>query len=160
MNWVDFVIIAIVVFSAVVGLVRGFVKETFSLLTWVGAFVVAVIFATDVQKLLAHYITGEQLRLVLAFAGLFAATLLVGIVIGHLFTRAVEGSHLASIDRSLGLLFGIARGYVAVSALVVAASFFTNIPRTAWWNHSKLLPLTRPMAVWIKQNLPRSHLGN
>lgn len=157
MNWVDFVVIAIVVFSAVVGLVRGFVKETFSLVTWVGAFVVAVIFSADIQKLLVHYVPGDQLRLVLAFAALFAATLLFGIVIGHLFTRAVEGSHLASIDRSLGLLFGIARGYVAVSALVVAASF-TNVPRTPWWHHSQLLPLTRPLAVWITRHLPRSHL--
>lgn len=158
MVWADYVIIAIVVFSAVVGMVRGFVREVFSLASWIGAFVVAVLFAAAASGLLTRYLHGEQLRLVLAFAGLFALTLLVGIVLGHIAGTLVERAKLSTVDRGMGLIFGFARGYIAVAALVVAASF-TNLPQAPWWQHSRLLPYSRPLAVWISEHLPNSRLG-
>lgn len=158
MNWTDYVIIAIVVFSALIGLVRGFVREIFSLATWIGAFVLAVIFASRGAGLLAPYIAGEQLRLVLAFAGLFALTLVVGIALGHFAGRLVERSELTGADRGLGLFFGIARGYVAAAALVLLGSF-THLPEDAWWQQSRLIPFTQPVAAWMAAHLPSSELA-
>jgi len=157
MNWADYVIVAIVVFSAIVGLIRGFVREAFSLVTWIGAFAVAVIFASAGATLIARWVPGEQLRLVLAFAALFALTLLVGIAAGHFASLMVERAELGRADRGIGLFFGIARGYVAVAALVVAASF-SHLPQSGWWQHSSLIPFTRPVAAWIARHLPSSEL--
>lgn len=159
MNWADYVIIAIIVFSALVSLIRGFVRETFSLLAWIGAFVLAVIFAEPGAALLARFIAGEQLRLVLAFAGLFALTLLVGMALGHLAGRLVERGKLTGADRGLGLFFGITRGYVAAAALVLLGSF-THLPREHWWKQSRLIPLTRPVAAWMARHLPSSKLAD
>ncbi len=157
MNWADYVIIAIIVFSAIVGLIRGFVREAFSLASWVGAFVVAVIFAEWGARMLARWVPGEQLRLVLAFAGLFALVLIVGIAVGHFASLMVERAKLTRADRGLGLFFGIARGYVAVAALVVVASF-SRVPAQGWWHRSVLIPFTRPVAAWIAHHLPSSRL--
>jgi len=157
MNWADYVIIAIVVFSAIIGLIRGFVREAFSLATWVGAFAVAVIFAASASTLIERWVPGEQLRLVLAFAALFALTLLVGIATSHFASLMVERAKLGRADRGIGLFFGIARGYVAVAALVVAASF-SHLPQSSWWKQSSLIPFTRPVAAWIAGHLPRSEL--
>lgn len=157
MNWADYVILAIVAFSALISLIRGFVREAFSLATWIGAFAVGVIFVEPVARLLVHYVPGEQLRLVLAFAGLFALTLIVGIALSHFAAMLVQRAKLTRADRGFGLFFGIVRGYVAVAALVVAASF-THLPQSAWWRRSLLIPFTQPLASWIAHNLPTSQL--
>lgn len=158
MNWADYVIVGIIVFSALISLIRGFVREIFSLLSWIGAFVVAVIFASRGAGLLAPYIAGEQLRLVLAFAGLFALTLVIGIALGHFAGRLVERRELTGADRGLGLFFGIARGYVAAAALVLLGSF-THLHEDAWWQQSRLIPFTLPVAAWLGRQLPSSELA-
>lgn len=155
MNWADYVIIAIIVFSALVSLVRGFVREAFSLASWIAAFVVAALFVDRGSRLIAHWVPGEQLRLVLAFLGIFALTLLVGIVISHFASMMVEKAKLSRADRAFGLFFGLVRGYVAVAALVVAASF-SHFPQQPWWKQSLLIPYTKPVAAWIANHLPRS----
>ncbi|MGH8274605.1 MAG: CvpA family protein [Gammaproteobacteria bacterium] len=155
MNWVDYVIIAIVVFSAVLGMVRGFTREAFSFASWIGAFVVAVIFVMPAAQLIKPWVPGNQLRLVLAFVGLFAATLLAGIIVSHFAATLVQRAKLGGADRALGLFFGIVRGYVAVAALVVVASF-THFPNTPWWKQSALIPYTMPVARWIEHHLPSS----
>lgn len=157
MNWADYVIIAIVVFSAIVGMVRGFTREAFSLASWIGAFVVAGIFVGRVSLAIEPWVPGEQLRLVLAFVGLFGLTLLVGIIVNHIVSALVERANLGRADRAFGLFFGIVRGYVAVAALVALASF-TQLPQKPWWNESKLIPYTLPVAAWIVNHLPRSEL--
>ncbi|MGH8127101.1 MAG: CvpA family protein [Gammaproteobacteria bacterium] len=157
MNWADYVILAIIAFSALISLIRGFVREAFSLATWIGAFAVGVIFVEPAARLLAPYVPGEQLRLVLAFAGLFAITLIVGIALSHFAAMMVQRAKLTRADRGFGLFFGIVRGYVAVSALVVAASF-THLPQSGWWQRSLLIPFTHPLASWIAHNLPTSQL--
>jgi membrane protein required for colicin V production len=155
MNWADYVIVAVVVFSALISLIRGFVREAFSLATWVGAFAVGVLFVEPTAGLLAHYVPGEQLRLVLAFAGLFAVTLVIGIAASHFAAMMVQRAKLTRADRSFGLFFGIVRGYVAVAALVVAASF-THLPQSGWYQRSLLIPYIYPRVSWIAHNLPTS----
>lgn len=157
MNWADFVILAVIAFSAIISLIRGFVREAFSLATWIGAFAVGVVFVEPASYLLRGYVPGQQLRLVLAFAALFAITLIVGIAISHFAGMLVQHAKLTRADRGFGLFFGIVRGYVAVCTLVVAASF-TQLPNSAWWNQSVLIPFTHPLASWIYRNLPTSQL--
>ncbi|MDN5865491.1 MAG: CvpA family protein [Gammaproteobacteria bacterium] len=157
MIWADYVILAIVVFSALVGMIRGFTREIFSLASWIGAFVVAVLLVDPASRLIAPWIPGEQLTLILAFVGLFALTLLAGMVISHFASMLVERAKLGRVDRALGLFFGIVRGYVAVAALVVVASF-TQIPQSDWWKQSLLIPWTMPAATWIARHLPQSRL--
>lgn len=158
MIWADYVIIAIVVFSAVVGMVRGFTHEVFSLAAWIGGFVVAVFFVDPVSAAIAPWIPNAQLTLILAFVALFALTLLVGIVVSHFAARLVERARLRGLDRTLGAFFGIVRGYVIVAALVVVASF-TQIPKSPWWGRSMLIPYTVPVATWIARQLPASTLA-
>lgn len=157
MNWADYLILGIIAFSALISLIRGFVREAFSLVTWVGAFAVGVIFVEPVAGLLTRYVPGQQLRLVLAFAGLFAVTLIIGIAASHFAAMLVQRAKLTRADRGFGLFFGIVRGYVAVAALVVAVSF-THLQNAAWYRQSLLIPFTNPLASWIAHNLPTSKL--
>lgn len=153
MNWADYVILAILVFSAIMSLVRGFVREALSLATWIGAFVVAVVFTSRISRLLHPYVTVTQIRLVLSFAALFAATLLAGAIISHFAALAIDRTGLGRADRSVGFVFGVLRGYLAVAALVMLAGF-THLPRHRWWHQSLLIPYAQPVAHWLRHYVP------
>ena len=84
MIWVDYCIIAIVFASTLVGVIRGFTRETLSLLTWVFAFLLAYLFGDLLAERLDGLISVPSLRLATAYAGLFFGGLVFGAVVTHL----------------------------------------------------------------------------
>ena len=119
MNWVDWVILVVLGFSALVGIKRGFVKEALSLSTWVMAIVVAVILNERLSLYLMEYIANEKLRYLVAFVLLFVATLLLGALASSLMTQIIKVAGLKDTDRLLGMAFGLARGVVLMVALLL-----------------------------------------
>ncbi len=100
MVWVDYVIIGIIGFSALVSLIRGFVREALSLVTWGCAFFVA----SHYYAYLAVYFTrfdDELVRNGIAIAILFIATLIVGAIVNYVISSLVERTGLSGTDRVL-----------------------------------------------------------
>src|SRR5688572_8642613 len=143
MLWVDYLIIGIVLVSAVIGLFRGFVKEIISIVTWIAAFFVALYFTEFVSQLLENSITTPSLRKAVAGAGLFVVVLLIGGLINFLIGKLVLKSGLAGTDRTLGGVFGLMRGGAVVLLLMLLAAL-TPMPKDAWWRDSKIVPELEP----------------
>ncbi len=109
MIWIDYVILGVIGFSALVSLIRGFVKEALSLVIWFAAFFIASNFYIE----LAAYFTNiqdEMLRNGSAIAALFIATLIVGAVVNYVIGQLVQKTGLSGTDRVLGVVFGGVRG--------------------------------------------------
>ena len=153
MNWIDFAFIALVVLSGLISLYRGFVREVFSLATWIVAIWVGVRFAGDASAYLPAAVSDETLRLGIAFAVLFILVLIVGGIAGIIATRLVRGTGLSSTDRSLGVVFGLLRGVLIVALLVFIASL-TVIPDEPWWQDSWLVPEFERIVAWVLDLLP------
>lgn len=153
MTWVDYVIIGIIILSALVGLLRGFVRETLSLIAWVLAIWVALSFAQPVADWLIGHIAEPSLRLMAAFTALFLVTLLLAAVVNYLIIRLVSKVPLGGTDNVLGLLFGIARG-VALIAILVLLAAATPLPRDSWWKEAALIGEFQAIAVWLRGYLP------
>jgi len=153
MNWIDVTILAVTLLSALVGLYRGFIRESLSLIAWVLAFWAAFSYAEVVSGRLEAYIESPQLRLVAAFAALFIATLLVLSVIAHLLYRLFRASGIAGTDRVLGGLFGIVRAVVLVAVVLLLARL-TSYPQEAWWQQSVLIRQMSPVVVFFHNLLP------
>ncbi|TAL87901.1 MAG: CvpA family protein, partial [Rhodanobacter sp.] len=81
MNWVDAIILGILVLSVLMGLLRGLVAELLSLVIWVAAFVVAALFGPDVAALFEHVISLSVARLILGYAICFVGVLLLGALV-------------------------------------------------------------------------------
>lgn len=135
---VDWLIIAVVLLSVLVGGVRGFVREALSLVIWVAAFVVAGLFSAPLAQMLAPHVSYVELRYPLAFGALFVVTLIVGSLVSRALGMLVDATGLTGLDRMLGVLFGAARAGVLL--VVVAAMAAPLFAETRWWQASTLLP--------------------
>ena len=153
MNWADYAIIAIVVVSAGISVLRGFLREALSLAGWVLAFWLALTFAGDVSALFEHTISQPTMRHAIAFFTIVVATLVITAIVMYLVRLAVDKTEITGTDRALGIVFGIARGIVIVSILVLFAGL-TALPQDAWWRQSIFLPHLQVLAEEIRSMLP------
>jgi len=123
---IDGVSAGVIVLSAILAYSRGFVREAMAIAGWVGAAVLAFVFAATVQPLIKEvpvlntFIADNcELSIVAAFAGVFAVGLILASLFTPLFSSVVQRSALGGLDQALGFLFGVARGVV-----LIAVAFF------------------------------------
>lgn len=157
MEYVDYAILGIIAISILVGAIRGFIKEAFSLAVWAAAFLVAFQYSGALALQLESHIELPSARTALAFAGLFIGVLLVGGLLTFLVGKMVEKTGLSGTDRLLGGVFGGVRGVVLIVALMLVAGL-TPLPRDPWWQTSYFVQRLMPLAEWSAQFLPDSIL--
>lgn len=148
MSWVDIVFLVVILVSALISLVRGFVREVISIAVWVGAFWIGIRFAAELAIHLEAFIASPTLRLGSAFAALFISTLLLGALVNFLATTLVGRTGLTGTDRALGMVFGALRGGLIVAILVLLAGL-TAVPREAWWQRSVIAGQLQPWVCLI-----------
>ncbi len=149
LNWADWVILGIVTLSTAVSVVRGFVKEALSLVSWALAFIIARMFYVNLATLLESLISAPSIRLLVAFAILFVATLIIGALLNHLISALVKTTGLSGTDRVLGTVFGLVRGVILV-VVVVALLRLTPVTQDAWWSDSSLIPHFEKLEAWSR----------
>lgn len=154
-NWVDYSIIALIFLSALVSLLRGFVREALALATWVAAFWVALHYANLLANtpLLNNYLHSNSLRLIAAFLSLLIATLMIGALVNFLCSRLVAVTGLNGTDRIVGVAFGVGRGVLLVSVILLAAQMM-SLSHTPWWQNSRLIPHMRGIMAWLQEFVP------
>ena len=158
MIWIDYAISFLVLVSAIIGLFRGFIKEAFALLTWIVAIGVGLHYSHDFAVLLQNTISYPSARVATAFIILFFLTLILGSLISFILNHLIETTGLTGTDRLLGMLFGVVRGAVLVSVIVLLAGV-TPLPEDPWWKQSLLIPPFQTLAVWFKSHIPSGLMG-
>jgi membrane protein required for colicin V production len=153
MAWLDILILAVVLLSALISLARGFVREAFSLAIWVLAFWVSWSFFRDLEVPLREWIGSPTARLGIAFGLLMVVTLVVGGLVNYLIIHLVEMTGMSGTDRLIGMVFGAARGILLVAVLVLLAGL-TPLPGEAWWVESSLVGYFEELAYWLRDLLP------
>lgn len=160
----DYSVLAILVLSVLLSVVRGVVRELLSLAGWIIAFMAANSFAAGFAPMLPSMINGESLRMILAFAALFLSALVAMGLVAMLTSAVVKSVGLGFADRFFGSLFGFIRGLLVVLLIVLAAGL-TALPQEPFWRQALLSkPLeTAAMQVtpWLPQDLSkRINYGN
>ncbi|WP_374623989.1 CvpA family protein [Pandoraea sp.] len=145
---VDYVAIAILLGSMLLGMLRGLVRELFNLVGWVVAFFVARAFGPT----LAHWLPanlpgGEMTQGALGFLLVLVAVVFGAGIVSALVGRMTDLIGLRPADRGLGMLFGIVRGTLLLMLLMVAAKL-TALPQQPVWQQSLMRP-------WVEAGLAR-----
>lgn len=140
MVWVDWAIIAILVLSAVFGLMRGMVRELIALGTWIAAIMIARMFGPQVSEMLAPYVDSETIRTGMGFALTAVVIVMLGSMISKVARTLVTATGLGGFDRILGFVFGGLRG-VAILVVLTAVVSLTSLAESAWWSESQFIPM-------------------
>lgn len=154
MSWFDMAILAVILISALISLVRGFVKESISLATWLIAGFIALSYYLALADMLLPYIDSPTIAQVAGFAVLFLSTLIVGAIINYMVSQLVSKTGLSGTDKTLGVIFGAARGVLIVSMIVLFAGL-TPMPSESWWQESIMVEHFLSVAMWIKDFMPQ-----
>jgi membrane protein required for colicin V production len=151
---VDFIVIGIIAFSAILGLIRGLTREALSLTGFILAMYLAYTFSGEIAtKWLNTAPGGTTGQNALAFIGVFVVVLILSKIISSLFTRVVSSIGLSFFDRLFGAVFGFLRGALIV---VVLSTLFalTDIPKSAEWKDALTKPAVETAVGLIRDWLP------
>ena len=145
----DYVIAAVVVLSAVIGAVRGFLREAIALATWLVALLLAWHLAGRLAPHLGGLLAAPQVRIWAARVIIAALVLLAGMALGAIVAHFVRLSIFSGTDRFLGFLFGAARGAVLLGVFVILAELL-HLDTQDWWRHSMLIPYGKSIAGGLR----------
>src|SRR5438270_11409162 len=157
MNPLDLGVIAIIVLSAIFAFARGFVREALSIIAWVGAAAITVFGFSTVLIAVSPIVNNALLAQLIAGFGLFVVSLIVLTIVTGLLARMVRSSALSPIDRTLGFIFGLARGaFLVCLAYLLLDITMQPTERPAWVKEAKSAPYLHQGADVLRQFLPES----
>jgi len=156
MSLLDYLLITVVGLSMVLSLWRGFVREIISLIGLVAAFLVASRVSGQTGDFLGQWITNGTLADIAGFALVFVLVMVIVGIIGMFVRRLVDAADLTATDRSLGMLFGLARGGLMVSLGFLIFSSYASTDQK-WLKTSLLSPYGIEAGNWLGQAIPEGY---
>jgi membrane protein required for colicin V production len=157
LNALDIAVIAVLLVSALLAFGRGFVREVLSIGAWIAAGVATIYGFPYLQPVLRQHIGVALIADAVTGAVIFIVTLILFTAIASLLTRNLRTSAFGALDRSLGFLFGLARGAVLVClAYLVATWLMTPQERPDWLKEARSLPYIATGAEVLAQLLPQT----
>lgn len=163
---IDGIVAAVIILSAILAYARGFVRESLSILGWIGAAVLAFIFAATVRPMISQipglnkFLADScELGTIAGFAAVFALALVVFSILTPLFSSVVQRSALGGIDQGMGFLFGVARGILLVAvAFIVYERVMASQP-LAIVDNSRSAQVFERMSGQMDQQIPQDAPG-
>lgn len=169
----DLIILGVLLVSAVFAFLRGFIREVLTILGVVGGLAAALAFGKKLVPLMSGWIGVDpqakdpQLMLgvvpytivaeVLAYGSIFLVVVIVLSVVSNLLAGWARTIGLGAIDRTLGVIFGIARGILVLAVLyLLPYLLFEPESRKDWFKDSRLMVYIEQTSSWLAEFLPES----
>ncbi len=150
MQGADYIIFAVIGISAVVGVVRGFIREAVALLTWLIAIWIAWRFSGFLYPYLGGLLETTAEKAWVARAIVLVAVLLLGAVAGNILSwLSHTAAGLGFVDRLFGFVFGVTRGVVLVG-FGAMLGLTLRLEHQGWWGSSKFAPYAMHVASWLE----------
>jgi membrane protein required for colicin V production len=151
----DIVLIVVMLVSGLLAMVRGFMREVLSIAAWVLAALATLYSYSKLLPYAKQYFNNDIVAAVAVIGGVFVLTLIIVSVLTVRISDMVLDSRVGALDRTLGFLFGLARGLVIV---VVAFLFFTwlvpNRSLPEWVKSAKSRVVLTGTGQWLMSMLP------
>lgn len=156
----DLVVIGVVLISALLAAVRGFTREVLAIASWIAAAAVAWLFHPQLVPFIQQYIPASSaqgtIALVASIAALFLGTLIVVSLITARISDFVLDSRIGALDRTLGFVFGAARGLLlAVIGYLFFAALVGSEKMPVWAKDAKAKPMLEETGRSLIAMLPQ-----
>ena len=123
MNWLDIILLVVMILTAIVGIFKGLVKQVIGLVAVIAGLVLAVLYYKGAAGIFDTLIKNVLLSNFLGFLFIFVLVLIAGAILGHLITKVMKGP-LAFANRLFGGVFGAVKGVLICGILVFALVTF------------------------------------
>jgi membrane protein required for colicin V production len=154
-SYLDIGLIAIILISALLAMLRGFTREILAIASWGAAALAAIYFHPILLPYIKPYVSKEVVALALSAAIVFFVVLIVVSLITVKISDAILDSKVGPLDRSLGFVFGAVRGLLLC---VIAFVFFTwLVPEKSqpdWVKDARMKPLLQSTGTKLMAMLP------
>src|ERR1700739_2923456 len=151
----DLVLLGVMLVSGLLAMVRGFMREILSIAAWGAAALVTLYSFNKLLPTAKTYFSNDTVASVVVVAGVFVGTLIVVSIITVRISDMILDSRIGALDRTLGFLFGLARGLLIV---VVAFLFFIWLvpdkQRPDWVSNAKSRVVLQGTGDWLMALLP------
>jgi membrane protein required for colicin V production len=151
----DVILLVVMLISALLAMVRGFMREVLSIASWAAAALLTLYAYPRLKPVVLQYFSNDIVASAITVGGVFLGTLLVVSVVTIKISDTILDSRVGALDRTLGFLFGLARGLVIV---VVAFLFFNWLvpdrSQPEWVKNAKSLVVLKRTGESLMSMLP------
>jgi membrane protein required for colicin V production len=151
----DIIVLAVMLLSGLLAMIRGFMREILSIAAWATAAVATLYGFPRLLPQAKAYFQNDTIAAIAVIAGVFIGTLVVATIITSKISDMVLDSRIGALDRTLGFLFGLGRGLLIV---VVAFLFFAWLvpdkQQPDWVRTAKSLSVLQSTGNWLMSMLP------
>jgi membrane protein required for colicin V production len=151
----DLILLVVMLISALLAMVRGFMREVLSIASWAAAAILTLYAYPKLKPIVLQYFSNDIVASAICVGGVFLGTLLIVSVITIKISDTILDSRVGALDRTLGFLFGLARGLVIV---VVAFLFFAWLvpdrSQPEWVKNAKSRVVLQGTGQWLMSMLP------
>jgi membrane protein required for colicin V production len=145
----DVFVLLVMVGSILIGALRGFIREAVSVVFWILAIWAAWKLGPGVEPHLGGLLADPNVAPWVGRLTVLVLVLLVGWIVGMVLGYFMRGLGLGTMDRVLGLLFGVVRGMVLIGLLVIGGELL-HLNHEEWWVRSKLVPYGETVGDWLR----------
>ena len=150
----DGILVGFMLVSAMLAMVRGFSREVLSIASWVLAAIAAYFLYPVVLPYVTPYINNATLALAASAAAVFFVALIIVTIITMKIADFIVDSRIGALDRTLGFLYGAARGILVVAVALLFLNWLLGSNPPAWITEAKSRPLLEGVGNWLQSLLP------
>jgi len=150
----DGILVGFTLVSAMLAMVRGFSREVLSVVSWAAAAAAAFFFYKPVLPYVQPYIDNDKIAMAAAAGVVFIIALIVVSVITMKLADWIIDSRIGALDRTLGFLYGAARGILVVAVALLFFNWLAGAKAPAWVANAKSRPLLETIGAKLESLLP------
>ncbi|RWK57216.1 CvpA family protein [Mesorhizobium sp.] len=150
----DGILVGFTLVSAMLAMVRGFSREILSVISWIAAAAAAFFFYQPVLPYVQPYVDNEKIAMVVAAGIVFIVALIVVSIITMKLADWIIDSRVGALDRTLGFLYGAARGILVVAVALLFFNWLAGPKAPGWVADAKSRPLLESIGAKLESLLP------
>lgn len=154
-SWLDVILVAIMLISGFLAMVRGFTREVLSIFSWAVAAVAALYLTPKYWHTVGAYFPSQMAAQIVFGVGVFVIVLIVVSLVTLRISDRVLDSRVGAFDRTLGFIFGLARGFVLVAIVFVIFSALAK-DQPPWIKNARSYPLLEQTQIAIESLIPQN----
>jgi membrane protein required for colicin V production len=150
----DGILVGFTLVSAMLAMVRGFSREILSIASWVAAAAAAFFLYKPLLPYIQPHIDNPHIAMAAAAGAVFIVALIIVTIVTMKIADAIIDSRIGALDRTLGFLYGAARGILVVAVALLFFDWLVGAKPPAWIAEAKSRPLLESIGKKIEDMLP------